>query len=141
MEPEAPTLAPSPLSSDFVELRTRVGKFEKSVAYCLCLVPCLFSAQCLCVAGMAPTYQVMFVDFGAKLPTPTVFVTDTWWVWAILGVVAPISTIVVALRARAFRSVIFSTVTGLVMFGVAQAITVSLFLPIIQLGSVAGGVK
>jgi len=47
----------------------------------------------------------------------------------------------VAQRAKPTTSMLFSTISGIVMFVVAQSITLALFLPIFQLGAVTGALK
>jgi len=123
------------------ELVLRLDRFERTVATCLCVVPFLFSAQCLLVAISCPVFANMFKDFGAKLPWLTQFVIDTWQVWGLVGVAVPIASLVFARRGRGTSSIVFSTVSGLVVFILAQVLTVSLFLPIFELGTVAGGTK
>ena len=134
------TITPPPFPTE-EDLRLRVSRFEKTVTMCLCIVPFIFSAQCLFSSLSAPVFTAMFADFGAKLPAPTRLVLSAWPFLALLALAAPISVVIVARRARATFSVIFSTVAGLAMFLVAQCITLSLFLPVFQLGAVAGGLK
>lgn len=119
----------------------RVGAFERTVATCLCVVPFLFSAQCFFAAMATPVFKAMFADFGSKLPGLTELVAQTWPAWAAIAVIAPIAALIVSRKAVARTSLIFSTTLGLVMFVVAQTITLALFLPIFQLGAVASGGK
>lgn len=121
------------------DLHLRVSRFEKTVTLCLCIVPFIFSGQCLFSSLSAPVFTGMFADFGAKLPAPTRLVLSIWPFLALLALAVPVSAVIVARRARATYSVLFSTVAGLFMFLVAQSITLSLFLPVFQLGAVAGG--
>lgn len=123
------------------DLVLRFERFERTIATCLCTVPILFSAQCLLAAISAPVFANMFKDFGAKLPWLTQFVIGTWQFWALVAVAVPIAALIIARKGRATFSVVFSTVTGVAIFFVAQFVTVALFLPIFELGTVAGGVK
>jgi hypothetical protein len=134
------TIAQPPFPTE-ENLQLRVSRFEKNVAMCLCVVPFIFSAQCLFSAMSAPVFIAVFADFGVTLPAPTRLVLSTWPFLALLALAAPISAVIVARRARAHFSVIFSTVVGLAMFLVAQSITLSLFLPVFQLEAVARGLK
>jgi hypothetical protein len=131
---------PPPLSSE-AELRYRLERFEKTVTMCLCIVPFIFSAQCLFVSLASPIFAAMFSDFGAKLPGPTLLVFSTWRFWAVIAVVVPVAAVIAARQTSATFSLVFSTVSGLVMFLVAQCITLSLCLPIFQLGAIAEGLK
>lgn len=121
------------------DLLARVSRFERNVATCLCAFPVLFSAQCVFAALAAPTFGAMYADFGAKLPAPTQFVLDTRGLWAVAGVVLPIGLLILARIGRPTVSVVVSTVLGVLVFIIAQALTGALFLPIFQLGAVAGG--
>lgn len=119
-------------------LSARIDKFERTVATCLCAFPILFSAQCVLVALATPTFSVMFADFGAKLPEPTQFVLDTWGLWIALGVVIPVGCLILARKGNPTTSVILSTILGLVLFLLAQALTAGLLMPIFHLGAVSG---
>jgi hypothetical protein len=121
------------------DLSARITRFERNVATCLCALPILFSAQCVVVAFGAPAFGAMFADFGAKLPLPTQFVLNTWRVWAAFGLVIPIGCLILARKGNSNISVIVSTTLGVLLFILAQALTVALFLPIFQLGAVANG--
>lgn len=134
------TVTPPPLPRE-EDLQLRLARFEKTVTMCLCIVPFIFSAQCLFAALSAPVFAAMFADFGAKLPAPTRLVLSTWQFWTLVALAVPVSAVIVARRAQASFSVVFSTSTGLAMFVVAQCITLSLFLPIFQVGAVAEGLK
>jgi type II secretory pathway component PulF len=134
-----PTMPPPLL--DYEELRSRMERFEKTVALCLCIVPVIFSAQVLFAAFTCPVFSAMFTDFGAKLPAPTRFVLSTWRFWALIGIGVPVVAVILARRAEARFAIKFSAITGIIMFIFAQCITLSLLLPIFQLGAVAGGLK
>jgi hypothetical protein len=121
------------------ELLARVERFERTVATCLSIVPMLFSAQCLVTALGVPVFSAMFEDFGAKLPAVTHFVMSARPLWAAMAICVPITSVVVARKGKASFSVIFSSIMALVMFVVAQLITLALFLPVFQLGAVASG--
>jgi hypothetical protein len=123
------------------DLQYRLERFERTVATCLAVVPALFSLPCLLVAVVVPTFEAMFKDFGAPLPGPTQFVLGTRVLWAIAGIAVPVATVWVARKRPAVSSVVFSTVAAVVMFFVALFVTSALFLPIAQLGELAGGVK
>lgn len=122
-------------------LLQRVETFEKNVATYLCIVPFLFSAQCFFAAVAAPIFEAMFADFGSKLPAWTSFVMQTWQLWAAVAVVVPILTLLVARKAKSSRALAASAAAGVLMFVIAQAITLALFLPIWQLGAVATDMK
>jgi hypothetical protein len=123
------------------DLLVRVERFERTVATCLCALPTLFSAQCLLAALAAPVFRSMFIDFGAKLPALTQFVISVWPVFAVIALAVPIAALLIARKGRASLSVVFSTVAGISIFVIAQFVTLSLFLPIFELGAVAGGAK
>ena len=129
-----------PLTSSLEEdLSSRVERFEKTVALCLCIVPVIFSAQCLLVSLSAPVFSEMFADFGAKLPTPTRLVLSAWPMFALIAVSVPVTAVIIARRTDARFAIKFATLTGMAMFMIAQCVTVALFLPIFQLGAVAEG--
>ncbi len=123
------------------ETIVRVEKFERTVATCLASVPLLFSLQLLSLSLTARVFQAMFADFGARLPGWTVFVTENWYFWAAFAVITPVVSFTVARKGPARTSVIFSTIASWVSFVAAQSFTIGLFLPIFQLGAVAGGAK
>lgn len=123
------------------EIVLRLDRFERTVATCLCAVPFLFSAQCLVAALSCPVFATMYKDFGAKLPGPTQFVIGAWPFWALVALAVPIASLVIARKGRANFSIVFSTVFGLIVFLLAQFLTVALFLPVFELGTAAGGVK
>jgi hypothetical protein len=123
------------------DILIRVEKFERMVATCLCVLPALFAAQCFFVALSCPVFEDMFKDFGAKLPLPTQFAMRTWGFWAVFAVAVPIVALIVSRKSKPTFSLIFSTVSGIGMFVIAQVFTGSLFLPIFQLGAVASGLK
>ena len=122
-------------------LLARIDRFERTVATCLCVVPVLFAAQCFFAAIACPVFQSMFADFGARLPALTELAMRTWPFWAAFAVIVPIVTFVVSRKSKPAFSLVFTTASGVVLFAVAQTLTVALFLPIIQLGAVAGGPK
>lgn len=122
------------------DIFSRVERFERTVATCLSIIPVLFAAQCFFAALGCPAFESMFKDFGAKLPTLTSFALSTWGFWLVFALIAPISGIVVAQKSTPKFSVIYSTVSGCIIFLVAQTLTMALFLPILQLGAVASGV-
>ncbi len=119
----------------------RIERFEKTVATCLCALPILFSMQCLLAAFSSPVFANMLKGFGAELPWPTQFVIITWQLWALIAVAVPVAVLKVARKGRATFSIVFSTVAGVAMFFIAQFVTAALFLPIFELGAVAGGLK
>ena len=121
------------------ELLLRIERFERTVATCLCVVPLLFSGQCLLVALGAPLAASLFKDFGSKLPGPTQFVLSAWPVLALVAVALPLVSFAIARKSSPRASVIFSTVSGLAVFVLAQFTTVALLLPVFQLGAVAAG--
>src|SRR4051812_13348945 len=123
------------------DLVLRLERFERTVATCLCTLPLLFSAQCLLISLGAPVFSAMFADFGAKLPWLTQFVIGTWPLWALVAVAVPIISLVIARRGKATFSIVFSTIAGICMFFIAQLVTGAMFLPIFELGAVAGGIK
>jgi type II secretory pathway component PulF len=122
-------------------LISRIEKFERTVATCFCVVPFLFAAQCFFAAIICPVFQAMFADFGSKLPVLTEWAIRTWRFWAVFAVLVPTAAIIVARKRPPAFALIFATSAGLVMFVVAQILTAALFLPILQLGEVAGGAK
>ncbi|PTY01662.1 hypothetical protein DB347_25405 [Opitutaceae bacterium EW11] len=79
----------------------------------------------------------MFADFGAPLPALTVFVIRFGPMWALMGAVVPVACVISARRVKPATSVILSTVLGMLLFFLAQLLTLGLFLPVFQLGSVA----
>src|SRR5690349_6391707 len=105
------------------DLALRIERFERTVATCLCALPLLFSGQCLLVSLNGPVFSAMFSDFGAKLPWLTQFVISSWPVWALVAILVPISSLLVARKGRATFSIVFSTVSGLTMFLIAQIVT------------------
>ena len=121
------------------DLLLRIERFERTVATCLCVVPLIFSGQCLLVALGAPAAANMFKDFGAMLPAATQFVLKAWPGLALVSLLVPVFALVVARKVRPIFSVVFSTVCGFIVFLLAQFMTIALFLPIFQLGAVAGG--
>jgi hypothetical protein len=131
---------PPPLP-EYESLRARIEQFEKTVALSLCIVPAIFSAQVLVAAFSCPVFAAMFTDFGAKLPAPTRFIMNAWPIFALIGVVVPVLAVILARRADARVAIKFSTAAGTAMFVLAQCTTISLFLPIFQLGAVVGGLK
>ncbi len=120
-------------------LVVRVARFERTVATCLCSISFLFGAQCLAVALSIPVFERLFADFGSALPAPTTFVFKLRVVWLLTSIGLPVATLVAARKAQPTSSVIFSTFAGLLLFLLAQFVTFAAFLPILQLGSVAGG--
>jgi len=119
------------------DILIRVEKFERAVALCLCSIPALFSLQCIGVAVAMPIFREMFGDFGAPLPAFTELVVRFRMLWLLIGIMVPIICILVARRGSPVRSVVISTVAGLSVFFLAQLLTFGLFIPILQLGSVA----
>lgn len=119
----------------------RIEKFERTVATCICIVPFLFSVQCFAASIATPIFEDMFADFGSKLSALTEFIFRTWGVWALVSVIAPLSTLAAARFAPARLSLVISTAAGLLMFLIAQTITAALFLPIMDMASVVGNAK
>jgi hypothetical protein len=119
----------------------RIERFERTVATCLCMVPMLFAGQCLAVSLGIPVFQAMFADFGSPLPALTEFAFAGRPIWILLSVGIPTSAVIMARRGPPGLAVIFATVTGLLLFLLAQFVTASLFLPVFQLGEVASGMK
>jgi len=121
------------------DLEKRLTRFERTVATCLCIVPVLFSAQCFFAALSAPTFGAMFRDFGSKLPWPTQFLLETWGIWVAVSIVIPVASGVFARKGNPHTSILVTTLLGTLIFLIAQCLTAALFLPIAQLGAVAGG--
>jgi type II secretory pathway component PulF len=95
---------------------------------------------------IAPIFAAMFADFGAKLPMPTQLLIDwadfpnRWW-WGgdpVLGPFAAILAICFAKRVAPRKCLRLALAFQILLLLV---IIVSLFLPIFQLGSVAGGLQ
>jgi hypothetical protein len=119
----------------------RVENFERTVATCLCTVPTLFSMQCLWVALVSPAYAGMYANFGSTLPLTTQFVISMRLYWILMALAVPVASLIVARKGRTHFSLVFSTISGLAVFMLAQFLTVALFLPIYQLATVAGGLS
>ena len=93
-----------------------------------------------------PVFGAMFADFGAKLPALTQLLMDfsnffkRWW-WCLNPLLA---AVVVALAIYSTKRVAprkLLRVAAILQFLLLLAIVVSMFLPIFQLGAVAGGLK
>jgi hypothetical protein len=59
----------------------------------------------------------------------------------LVAIAVPVSSLVIARKCQATFSIVFSTIAGISMFLVAQIVTGAMFLPIFELGAVAGGIK
>ena len=111
---------------------------KRTLATWLCLVPILFSAQCIFFAANTPVFKAMFADFGAPLPLPTqIALAHGPWSIAI-SVIIPLTAFFFAREGNARTAVPITLLLGLLMFLFAQLVTIALFLPIYQLGTVAG---
>ena len=119
------------------DLVLRIERFERMVATCLCVVPLLFAGQCLAVVLLAPIFEEMFAGFGSKLPVATEWTLHARPLWLLMALGLPAAALVFSRRGKPTSAVMFSTVSGLVLFLVAQFLTVSLFLPIFALADVA----
>jgi hypothetical protein len=122
-------------------LIARVERFERTVAMCLCAMPTLFSLQCISLGLSGRVFRAMYADFGAKLPELTTIVIRFAPFWVLLGAAAPIVCIALALRGSARASVVTSTIVALVLFFIGSAGVVGLFLPLLELGSVAANLE
>lgn len=122
-------------------LLNRISRFERTVATCFCIFPILFAGQCLSVSLASPVFADMFADFGARLPTLTVFTIRTSKFWALLALALPIISIYLARKGQPPVAVVFATLSGLMLFFIAQLLTFSLFLPIFELGAVVEGIE
>ena len=132
-------ITPPLLSNE--DLSRKLELFERTVATCLCVVPILFSGQCLVMAYTSPILADALKDFGSNLPWVTQIVIYTRPCWVLAALIIPATALFVARKRPAAYSVVFSTICGLAVFLLAQFITFSLFLPIYQLASVAGGLS
>ncbi len=117
----------------------RVENFERTVATCLCFVPALFSTQAIVVCLGAPMFERMFQDFGSRLPALTDLAFKTRFLWLAVSLALPIVCMIVSRKKSPSFSVKFSTAAGVLLFLIAQILTYANFLPIMQLGAVAGG--
>jgi len=120
------------------DLNLRVDRFERTVATCLYAVPALFSLQCVGIGLSGRIFEAMFADFGSPLPALTKAVISGRLVLVVLGFAVMAFCLIYARKGRPIRSVVASTVLGLMVFFLAQAATLGLFLPIFELGTVAG---
>lgn len=120
-------------------LLARIDSFERTSRTCHQVVLAILSVECLLASLSTPVLAGLYEDFGAKLPPVTSLLIHSWAAWAALAVCLPIVSILVSQKRSASFSLVFSTVAGLVMFVLAQVITVALLLPILQLGAVASG--
>ncbi len=119
------------------DLLQRVERFERTVAVCLCVLPALFSLQCVGMALTVPVFKAMFADFGAPLPALTDFVLRMQVLWIAIGLLVPVLCVVRACRGSPRSAVATCTVAGLFVFFLAQFITVAMFMPVLQLGAVS----
>ena len=122
--------------NDDADIRSEMTRFQRTVATCLSILPLLFAGQCLAAVGMSRSAEGIFREFGTKLPIVTQFAISWRPLWVVVAVAVPISAIVVSRGSKPVRSVIFSTVCGLILFGVAQVLAYAMWAPIVQLGEV-----
>jgi type II secretory pathway component PulF len=91
-----------------------------------------------------PVFAAMFADFGARLPLPTQYLIDTAGFFRVYPIVAaPIGIIVILVGAAIERR---NSVMGLRLYFAVSLVTMlavvlAMFLPIFQLGAVAGGMQ
>jgi riboflavin transporter FmnP len=133
-----PDLKRSPKMSDEI-LEKRLERSERTVATCLCTVPALFGAQCLTVSLAVPVFEEMFTGFGSELPVLTTFVFGARAVWILLALGLPSVALFLARKKKATHAVVFATIAGIVLFFVAQVVTVAAFLPVFGLANAVGG--
>jgi len=93
------------------------------------------------MAYTSPLLAGAFKDFGSGLPWVTQIVIYTRPCWILAALIIPATALFVARKRPATYSVIFSTISGLAIFLLAQFIAFALFLPIYQLASIAGGLS
>ncbi len=103
-------------------------------------VPVLFGLQVVGIGLVTPIFRAMFADFGSKLPLLTNLLIDGRFGWLVLGIAIAVAPYLILSINKITRPRV-SIVTGLgfIQFGLAQGMTLAVFLPIIQLGSVAAG--
>ena len=122
-------------------LEKRFERFERTVATCLCTVPALFGAQCLTVSLAVPMFRDMYMGFGSKFPAFTAFVFDARAAWILLSLGLPGVAVFLARKKSATHAVVFATISGIVLFLVAQVVTVAAFYPILELANATAGGK
>jgi hypothetical protein len=120
-------------------LEKRLERFERTVATCLCTVPALFGAQCLIVSLAMPVFEEMYSGFGSKPPALTTFVFGARTVWILIALGLPSVALFLARKKKATHAVVFATIAGIVLFFVAQLVTVAMFFPVFELANAAGG--
>jgi hypothetical protein len=135
-----PPPLPAGMSPGSVE--ERIARSEKSMAFGLAMIPTVFAAQCFLVSiSFALHFEPMYADFGAQLPAITEFSLRFRLLWLILPPGVAIVALFFARKESLRFSAVFSSISGLGLFLLAQLITYAAFLPIFQLGSVAAGLE
>ena len=121
--------------NDDTDILNEMAGFQKTVATCLSILPLLFAGQCLAAIGISTTTEGMLRDFGSKLPVVTQIAFSWRPIWLALAIGIPGAAIAISRRKKPIVSVVFSTVAGLVLFGLAQFLTYAMWAPILQIGN------
>ena len=114
-------------------LASRIEKFHRSIATCLCAIPFLFALQCVVVAFFARSLVPLFEDFEVKLPIATHFILNTWYLFPFIGIATPIGVFILARKGNPNTSIITSTIVAIILFVLAQFMTIAAFLPIFRI--------
>jgi hypothetical protein len=105
-------------------------------------LPVIFCIQVILIVVEAPVFKAMFADFGARLPTLTVVTIDYGIIGLVFAVAGASRAVYLTIKRELTKTTIISTaVIGLSVFVLAQVMTLAIFLPIFQLGAVAGGME
>ena len=131
-------MRPPSQPDNLADLAARQTRFERTVATCLCTVPLLFGAQCLLVALAIPIFKDMFADFGSALPAFTLVVFSTRIVWIVVSVGLPAFALFTARKGNPAHAVVFATIAGILLFFIAQTVTVAMLTPVFQMAGVVG---
>jgi type II secretory pathway component PulF len=119
-----------------------VSTILKVIRFGLGALPVIFCIQVILIVAAVPVFAAMFADFGARLPELTVITMNYGVIGLALAVVGAACAVYLCIKRELTKTTILSTaLIGLAVFVMAQVMTLSLFLPIFQLGAVAGGLE
>lgn len=119
-----------------------VSTILKVIRFGLGALPVIFCIQVILIVAAVPVFAAMFADFGAPLPALTMITMDYGVIGLALAVAGAARAVYLCIQRELTKTTIISTaLIGLAVFVLAQAMTLTLFLPIFQLGAVAGGLE
>ena len=126
--------------SDAIPDSVPVPAILKVIRFGLGALPVIFCIQVILVVAAVPVFAAMFEDFGARLPALTVITMDYGVIGLALAVIGAACAVYLCIKRELTKTTILSTaLIGLAVFALAQVMTLALFLPVFQLGVVAGG--